>query len=155
MHYKSFSPALDDQGADLLVQFIGSQKLLDGQVHAIAPVMTRISGDVDTLSILVWQTQFLVDTHPVLERDETEHGRRGEMTAHNILCQPSGQRTRCLTASTQRRVVVILRTLLVLIPPLTQCGHIVGRNRVDRTVGVMRQFTEARGRILRHRLDLE
>ena len=73
MHYKSFSPALDDQGADLLVQFIGSQKLLDGEVHAIAPIMAGIGRDVDALGILIGQTKLLVDAHPVLKGDETEH----------------------------------------------------------------------------------
>ena len=62
-----FTTALDNKGADLIVQFIGSQELFNGEMHAITPVVTGISGDIDALGILIGQTKLLVDTHPVLE----------------------------------------------------------------------------------------
>ena len=67
------SSALDDQGADFVVEGVGGEELLDGEVHAVTPVVTGIGGDVDALGILVGQAQLLVDAHPVLEGDETEH----------------------------------------------------------------------------------
>ena len=55
----------------------------------------------------------------------------------------------------EHAIEVVLSTFLVLVPPLTQCGHVVGRDGTYRTVGVTRQMAEAYGVILRHRLDLQ
>ena len=106
-------------------------------------------------AFLIGQTEFLVDAHPVLEGDETEHRGRGEMPAHDVLGQPARQGVWCCTTTAQGCVVVGLCALFILIPPLTQRSHIVGRDGVDRTVGIMRQLSETDRIILWHRLDLE
>ena len=77
------------------------------------------------------------------------------MTADDILSQPVGQRVGSRASTIEHRVEVVLRALLVLIPPLAQGGHVVSRDGVDTAIGVAREVSEARGRILRHRLDLE
>ena len=124
-------------------------------MHTVTPVVTGIGWDVDALAILIGQAQLLVDAHPVLEGDETEHRGRCQVTAHDILGQPAGQRTGCRTATTQRRVVVGLRTLFVLVPPLTQGWHVVGRDGIHAAIGVMRQLAKTCRRILGHGLDLQ
>ena len=57
---------------------IGHQ-VFDVEVHAIAPVVTRISGNVDALGIGIIETQALAHGQPVLKAQHAEHARRGEL----------------------------------------------------------------------------
>ena len=55
----------------------------------------------------------------------------------------------------EHRIVVFLRALPVLVPPDTQRGHIVGGNRTDGAVGILREMAELHLRVFRHRLEFE
>ena len=112
--------------------------------------MAGISGDVDTLGILVGQTQTLVNGEPVLQRQQTKHGGRREMTAYDVLGKPSWQRVRGCTTTIEHGVVVGLRAFLILVPPLTQRRHVMRGNGTYRTIRIATEMTETNLVILRH-----
>ena len=45
----------------MVIEGVGLHELLDGHVHAVAPVVPRIGRDVDSLGIGVGQAQLVVD----------------------------------------------------------------------------------------------
>lgn len=48
-------------------------------MHAIAPVVLRVGGDVDALGVGVLQSDAFVDGEPVLQREDAQHGGRGQL----------------------------------------------------------------------------
>ena len=100
-------------------------EVFDVQVHAIAPVVAGIGRDVDTLGISIFQTQVLVGGKPVLKGDDAEHGWAVEMTLYDMTGELTGQRMRRRTFHAEDGVVVVLRTLVVLVPPHSQGWSVV------------------------------
>lgn len=59
----------------MVVKLVGGVELLEGQMHAVTPVVTRVGGDIDKLLARVGAAEHTVGRQPVLERKDTQHGR--------------------------------------------------------------------------------
>ena len=64
------SSAVLHQLLNSLIEIFRGEELFDGEMHAVAPVMTWVGRNVDALGVSVWQTELLVDRQPVLKRQE-------------------------------------------------------------------------------------
>ena len=60
---------------DVVVKLVGGVELLEGQMHAVTPVVTRVGGDIDKLLARVGAAEHPVGRQPILERKDTQHGR--------------------------------------------------------------------------------
>ena len=149
------SARLSDERAQLVGELGIGHEVLYVEVHAVTPVVLRIGRDIDALGIGIGQTQALAHGKPVLKTQNAEHRRRVEMTGNDILGEPSWQRMGCRAFAVEHRVVVILRTFVVLVPPLAERGHIVAGYGTYRTVRVLAEMSEARSGRLGHALELE
>lgn len=54
-YFYLFPPTLSNQRLDGVIQLISLHQLFDTKMHPIAPVVTRVSRNIDALSILVGQ----------------------------------------------------------------------------------------------------
>ena len=59
--------------AQVRVEFVLILQLLQGEVHAVAPVVARVCGHVDLLLTRVLATDMAVDGEPVLQGQDAEH----------------------------------------------------------------------------------
>ena len=124
-------------------------------MHAIAPVVTRIGGDVDALGIGIGQTEVAIDGEPVLEREDAEQRWAGEVIV-NYACADvgrSGGRTFALFA--KFLVVVLACELWVEFPPLAECLGVVGAGGADAALWIPANVTEGVLWALWHTLDFE
>ena len=76
--------ALHNQFADAFIESGGSHQVFQIQMHAVAPIMLGVGGNVYTLGIGIGQTELLIDGQPVLQGYDAEHGRAGEMAGNNV-----------------------------------------------------------------------
>ena len=72
-HLSASASALVDKLLDVVVILFVCHQLFNAYMHAVAPIVFRIGGYVDALSVGVGQTKFLVDGEPVLQRQDAEH----------------------------------------------------------------------------------
>ena len=61
------------QVAQVSVECILLQELLEGEVHAVVPEMLWVRRQVDTLSVLVCQTDITINSKPVLQWKNHPH----------------------------------------------------------------------------------
>ena len=117
--------------------------------------MLRVSRDIDTLSIGIWQTESLIGSQPVLDAQYAEHRWRGEMAADDVTSQPAWEWMRCWSLTVEHRIVILLGTLDILIPPHAQSRHIMARDGTYRAVWVTAQMSELNRWILWHALEFQ
>ena len=77
------------------------------------------------------------------------------MTRNDVLCKPSWQRMRSRSLTMEHRVIVVLRTFIVLVPPLAERRHVVAGYGANRAVWVLAEMSEARCGRLWHALQLK
>lgn len=93
-------------------------------MHTVAPVVAADGGNVDALGVRVGETESAVDGEPVLEREDGEHRRGGEMVADNVMAEPWLAGIRSLAAEVQ--MIEPDGNLPILFPPCAQRVHVVG-----------------------------
>ena len=117
--------------------------------------MARVSGHIDAVRELVFDTYVAVNSEPVLQRQDGPHRRRIHMLVDDELRDLRRHLFGCIAPPTHLLVVELLGYRAVLFPPSAQRVHVVrtGRaNRLIRSVGRVRKLNR---RILGHALDLE
>ena len=119
------STCLTDECTYVAYKLSVVHEILKVEVHAIAPVVFWIGRYVDAFGIGIRQTQLVVHGEPVLNAQYAEHRRRVKMTCYDVFGKPSWQRMWGWSLTIEHRVVIVLRTFVVLIPPLSQCRHVV------------------------------
>ena len=68
------SSGLRDKFFNLFVQAFGFHQLFQCQVHAPAPIVTRVGGNIDALFLYIRVAPFTVHRHPVLQGEYAEDG---------------------------------------------------------------------------------
>ena len=63
------------QVAQVSVESVLLQELLEGEVHTVVPEMLWVRRQVDTLCVLVSQTDITIDSKPVLQWQNHPHSR--------------------------------------------------------------------------------
>ena len=61
-----------DHSLDLVVESILTEEALKANVHAVAPIVARIGGDVDAFGLDIGETELVVDGEPILEGENGE-----------------------------------------------------------------------------------
>ena len=56
-----------------IVKVIRLEKLLECEVHAVAPVVARVRRHVDALIMWILATEVAIHSNPILERKHGEH----------------------------------------------------------------------------------
>ena len=142
-HLSASASALVDKLLDVVVILFVCHQLFNAYMHAVAPIVFRNGGYVDAFGVGVGQTKLLVDGKPVLQRQDAEHRRRGELARHDVAGEPSWQRMRSGATAVEHGRVELLRAVPVFVPPLAQRRHVVCGERADRAVGVFYTPIEA------------
>ena len=122
-------------------QWTAETPYLYNLVAMLMPADKKVKGEAATIKVgfrrvEIVNGQLLVNGKPVLQREEAEHRGRRQVAADDVLGQPARQRVGRLIRAAQDGGEVVLRALLVLVPPLTQRGHVVGGDGADRAVGI-------------------
>ena len=77
------------------------------------------------------------------------------MAGDYVSCQPTWERMRSWSFTIEHRIVILLGTGDVLVPPHTQGRHIMTGDGADRAVWVTAQMTKLNRWILWHALELQ
>ena len=109
----------------------------------------------DALGIGIGQAQLLVHGQPILQTDDAKHGAGEQMAGDDVASQPSRQWMRCAATSVEHGIEVVLRALIILVPPLAERRHIVRGNGAYRAIGVLAQVTEPHVGVFGHALYLQ
>ena len=137
------------------VESVLLEELLQGHVHAVVPEVLWVRRQVDTLSVLVSQTDVTIDSKPVLQRQDHPHS----WAIHVLINDELGNLWRHLlwsfTPPAHLLVVELLSNSSVLFPPSTNRVHIVSTDGANTHIWCVSWVSERYSRILRHTLDLE
>ena len=120
------SAAVSDHAAEGCVEVVCCCKLVEGQVHAVAPVVARVGRHVDALVVRIAAAKGSVHGEPVLERMHGQHCRRPEVLVENLTADPRLAEVWSISLPAEHLVVELLGHLSVLFPPCTDRVHVVG-----------------------------
>ena len=124
-------------------------------VHAITPVVARVRRFVDAFGIDIGQAQSVVDSEPILPREDAEHGRTVDMAAHDFFAQPSRGIGGDIAAVAEHLEEVACRTRRIFFPPSAQCGHVVRAGTAHRPTGISADIGKLTPVSFGHALNLE
>ena len=99
--------------------------------------------------------QFAIHRQPILQGQETEHGRTIEVAGDDLLSQMGRQMFGCPTLFLEHRGIITLGAFRTLLPPQTERRHIMGRERSHTAVRIAIQMRELKAILLGHGLYLE
>ena len=106
--------------------------ILKGRVHPPAPVMSGIGGNIDPLiSGITLITYCPVNRQPVLQRQDTKHGRRLKMLPHDPLADPRLADSWSRTLTMEHLVEIPGSQLSVLFPPSSQRRSVMRPGRTN------------------------
>ena len=139
----------------MLVEGVLLEQILNRDMHAVVPEVSRVSGHIDSLGVGVGQTYLAVHSQPVLQRQDNPHSRAVHVLLDDKVGYLRCHDLRCVTPPAHLVVVELLRHLAVLFPPCAQRVGVVRAGgayaQVRRIGGVCKRAL----RIFRHTLDLE
>lgn len=81
------SSGLRDKFFNLFVQAFGFHQLFQRQVHAPAPIVTRVGGNIDALFLYIRVAPFTVHRHPVLQGEYAEDRVAVQVFAYNLFAK--------------------------------------------------------------------
>ena len=143
------------EGANVSVERVLLEQVLEGEVHAVVPEMLWVRRQVDTLSVLVSQTDITIDSKPVLQWENHPHC----WAIHVLINDEFGNFWRHLlwsfTPPAHLFVVELLSHSAVLFPPSTNRVHIVGTDGTNAHIWSISRMRKRYSWVLRHTLDLE
>ena len=105
-------------------------------MHAVTPIVARVRRFVDAFGIDIGQAQVLVDSEPVLPREDAEHGRTVDMATHDFFTQPGRGIGGRIAAVAEHLEEIARRTHRIFLPPSAQCGHVVRAGTAHRPTGI-------------------
>lgn len=135
---------------DLVSEVVVCHQVGDIDVHPVAPVMARIGRDIDSLCILIGQAEFFVDGHPVLYAYDAQHRWAAQMGFNDVVSKCGSEWMWSLAIVAEHAVEIVLRALLVFVPLLTQCRHVVRGDCRYRAIGIFLNLCKSQMRIFRH-----
>ena len=125
------SSGLRDKFFNLFVQAFGFHQLFQCQVHAPAPIVTRVGGNIDALFLYIRVAPFTVHRHPVLQGEYAEDGVAVQVFAYNLFAKFGRGHRRSGAVMSEHGIVVTLRLQEVFFPPAAQqIGRASCRERV-------------------------
>lgn len=137
------------------VESVLLQQVLQCEVHAVVPEVFWITWQVDTLSVLVRQTQITINCQPVLQWQNHPHCR----AIHVLINDKLGNLWRHLlwrfTPPAHLLIIELLSNLAVFLPPCTHRVHVVGTNGTNAQIWCVSRVCKSTSWILRHTLNLE
>ena len=96
--------------------------------------------------------QFTIHRQPILQGQETEHGRTIEVAGDDLLSQMGRQMFGCPTLFLEHRGIITLGAFRTLLPPQTERRHIMGRERSHTAIGITIQMRELKTILFGHGL---
>ena len=142
--------ALEYHACYLGIELYGLHQVLYVQVHAVAPVVTGIGGNVDAFRSGLGQAHTFVACEPVLEGKDAQGRGAVEMALQHVLSQPSRHGMGCGAFVTEILVVETLYHGIVLVPPHAHGGAVVTGNGANAAPWIAVQYAEAHTAVLGH-----
>ena len=143
------------QIAQVSVESVLLEQVLEGEVHAVVPEMLWVRRQVDTLSVLVSQTDITIDSKPVLQWKNHPHSRAIHVLINDELSNLWSHHLWSFTPPAHLLVVELLSNSAVLFPPSTNRVHIVGTDGTNAHIWRISRMRKRYGWVLRHTLDLK
>ena len=131
------------------------EQVLEGEVHAVVPEVLWVRRQIDTLSVLVSQTDITIDSKPVLQWQNYPHSRAIHMLINDELSDLWSHLIWSFTPPAHLLVVELLSDSAVLFPPSTNRIHVVGTDGTNAHIWSISRMRKRYGWVLRHTLDLE
>ena len=155
MHYDIELLSHLREGFHMSVESVLLEQFFEGEVHTVVPEMLWVRRQVDTLSVLVSQTNITINSKPVLQWENHPH-----CWAIHVLINDEFGDFWChllwsFTPPAHLLVVELLSDLAVFLPPSTNRVHVVGTDSTNAMIRSVRWVSESYGWVLRHALNLE
>ena len=145
-----------DEVVETSVEVSAGKQVLKGCVHPPAPVVPRISRNIDPLvSRITLVTDRTIDRQPILKRQDAEHRRRIEVILQNQLTNPRLAKRRSLPLTMKHLMEILGSQLSVFLPPSPERRSIMRSSRTYGKIRISVRITESVLRRLRHPLHLK
>lgn len=144
-----------DEAGNLLVEGRGLKKRVEGNVHAIAPVVMRVGGDVDAFLFGRGVTQGVGEGEPVLQGEYAKERGAGKVAGNDMFAYLRCGFFRRGAPAVEDVSEIALGEVGVLLPPEAEGRHVVGAGGADAESGVRGYVAEGLPRGFGHALYLK
>ena len=99
------------------IVFVLGEQFFERDMHTVVPEMTRISRDIDSVGVLIFDTDITIDSEPVLQRENHPHSGTIHVLIDDKLCYLGRHLSWCFALPPHLLVVEALCNDAVFFPP--------------------------------------
>src|SRR5882762_6826511 len=104
-------------------------------MHAVAPIVLWVGGNVDSLRLEVGSPEVGVDRHQILQLKHAPHGGRSKVLPNDRFTNPGFAFLGRVSRLSEFLVEEFLCDGAVFLPPAANRAHVMGRGSYDTQIG--------------------